>query len=67
MFTGFFINEFAPLVLVIGPTPMHKGFKGIKIHNGVQASGRYEPDFTRDPKMFRMCLLWLDHNIIANN
>lgn len=52
MFATFLINEFMPLVLVTGPTPMHKGFMSIKIHNGVQASGRYEPDLTRNPKMF---------------
>lgn len=31
-----------PLVLVTGPTPKHKGFMSIKIHNGVQASVRNE-------------------------
>lgn len=40
-------------MLVTGPTPMGKGFMSIEIHNGVQASGRYEPDLTRNPKTFR--------------
>lgn len=67
MFPKFLINESVPVVLVTGPNPVHKGFKDITIHNGIQASGRYEPDLTRNPEIFGMCLLWLDHNIIANN
>jgi hypothetical protein len=32
---------------------MHKDLMNIKIHNGVKASGRYESDLARNPKMFR--------------
>ena len=49
--------EYVSLVPVTGPPPMHKGFMSIEIHHGVQASGRYKPDLTRNPEMFRMGLL----------